>query len=204
MPEQHINTLDQKVAELLRRRANPISRRSILGRSIKFLLGLAGVGVGISSIPLFADLPGHGQRPNKNGVPRPQGNKKGDGFDPTCNNLHGYTCDGNCAPTAPGATDCLLSDLTIKQAAWVGCCKRTDTGNYQCYKLSDYICATRPTNWGVNCPGNTPSGRIWFGGKIGKRRYVCTVHTAVGSEYATGADCALNCTPDIYPNTWAC
>jgi hypothetical protein len=201
MQGQHVSFFDEGFGEWLRRCAGPISRRSMLGRSLKLLLGVAGV-VGAGSIPLLADVPGWGRRRNAlqgnsaDGIPH--------GFDPTCNNLHGVLCAGNCSPTAAGATDCLQSDLSIKQAAWVGCCKRTDTKNFQCYKMSDVVCATRPTNWLVNCPGNTPTGRIWFGGKLGKRLYVCTIPTAVGAQYTTGSDCALNCTPDLYPNTWAC
>jgi hypothetical protein len=193
MERQQLNSLDAGFGEWLRRCARPISRRSMLGRSIKLLMGLAGVTVGAGSIRLFADLLNASQQ---SAIPH--------GFDPTCSNLHGVLCAGNCSPTAAGASDCLQSDLTQKQAAWVGCCKRTDTKNFQCYKMSDIVCATRPTNWLVNCPGNTPTGRIWFGGKLGKRLYVCTIPTEVGAQYATGADCANNCTPDLYPNTWAC
>jgi hypothetical protein len=206
MSRQHLNSFDERFGEFLRRSANPISRRSLLGKSIKVLLGLAGVSVvGLGSIPLFADVPGWGRRPkDKSGANSGQNDLIPHGFDSTCENLHGVLCAGNCAPDAAGATDCLQSDLSIKQAAWVGCCKRTDTKNYQCYKMADIVCATRPTNWLVNCPGNTPTGRIWFGGKLGQRLYVCTVPVQVGTQFATGADCALNCTPDIYPNTWAC
>jgi hypothetical protein len=203
---QHINSFDQGLGEFLRKAASPISRRSLLGRSIKLLWGLAGISVvGLGSIPLMADPPGWGRRPKagqRNGPEDPSGIPHG--FDPTCSNLHGVLCAGNCSPTAAGATDCLTSDMTQKQAAWVGCCKRTDTGNYQCYTMKDVVCATRPTNWLVNCPGNTPTGRIWFGGKLGQRAYVCTIPTAVGNQFASGSDCALNCTPDLYPNTWAC
>jgi hypothetical protein len=203
MKEQHVHSFDEILAEFLRRYATPISRRSLLGRSFKLLLGVAGISIaGLGTIPLFAELPGRRRSMpaagTTNSVQPPRG------FDPTCSNLHGWTCQGNCAPTAAGATDCLTSDTTIKQAAWVGCCKRADTRQYQCYTMKDVVCATRPTNWGVNCPGNTPAGRIWFGGKLGQRVYVCTIPTAVGMQYATSAGCAANCTPDNYPNTWAC
>jgi hypothetical protein len=190
---QHINSVDQGFGELLRRLARPISRRSMLGRSIQLLMGLAGITVGVGSMRLFAQLLNSSQQ---GAIPH--------GFDPTCSNLHGVLCAGNCSPTAAGATDCLTSDLNEKQAAWVGCCKRTDTKAFQCYKMADVVCATRPTNWLVNCPGNTPTGRIWFGGHLGQRRYVCTIPVEVGAQFETAADCANNCTPDIYPNTWAC
>jgi hypothetical protein len=205
MNGQHINSFDQRFGEFLRKGASPISRRSLLGRGIKVLLGLAGVGVaGLGSIPLLANPPGWGRKTKQGQPNQSDGSGIPKGFDTTCENLHGVLCSGNCSPTAAGATDCLTSDMSIKQAAWVGCCKRTDTKNYQCYTMKDVVCATRPTNWLVNCPGNTPTGRIWFGGKLGKHVYVCTIPTAVGNQYASGADCALNCTPDIYPNTWAC
>jgi hypothetical protein len=176
---------------------------------MKLLLGLAGISaVGVGSIPLLADPPGWGRPKKKGGAKNSLSTNTGvlppTGFDPTCANLHGVLCEGNCAPDAPGASDCLSSDLTQKQAAWVGCCKRTDTGNYQCYTMADVVCATRPTNWDVNCPGNVPTGRVWFGGKIGKRSYVCTIPGEVGNQYASGSDCALNCTPKQYPNTGAC
>jgi hypothetical protein len=202
---QHINSFDQRFGEFLRQGASPISRRSLLGRGMKVLLGLAGISVaGVGSIPLLANPPGWGRKTKQGQTDKSNSGGIPEGFDPTCSNLHGVLCSGNCSPTAAGATDCLTSDTSIKQAAWVGCCKRTDTSNYQCYTMKDVVCATRPTNWDVNCPGNTPTGRIWFGGKLGKRRYVCTIPTAVGNQYASGSDCALNCTPDIYPNTWAC
>jgi hypothetical protein len=205
MDAQHLNPLDEGFGNLLRRYAGPISRRSILGKGVKVLLGLAGISVvGLGSIPLLADVPGWGRRPRKPGSGDQSQDGIPHGFDPTCSNLHGVLCSGNCSPSAAGATDCLQSDLSIKQAAWVGCCKRTDTRQFQCYTMADVVCATRPTNWLVNCPGNTPTGRIWFGGKLGQRLYVCTIPTAVGNQFATGTDCAKNCTPDIYPNTWLC
>jgi hypothetical protein len=208
MAPEHISSFDQGFGEFLRRAATPISRRSLLGRSIKVLLGIAGVGaVGAAASPLLADPPGWGRRPQQKGAATTSGRNSTTippGFDEHCSNLHGVLCAGNCSPSAPGATDCLQSDLSIKQAAWVGCCKRKDNNGYQCYTMSDVVCATRPTNWLVNCPGNTPAGRIWFGGKLGKRFYVCTIPGPVGPQFSTGADCALNCTPDIYPNTWAC
>jgi hypothetical protein len=205
MDGQHISSFDLGFGEFLRRSASPISRRSLLGRGIKVLMGIAGISVvSLGSMPVLADVPGWGRRPQNGTSNSSKSTAIPHGFDTTCSNLHGVLCAGNCAPDAPGATDCLQSDLTQKQAAWVGCCKRTDTRNFQCYTMADIVCATRPTSWLVNCPGNTPTGRIWFGGKLGKRFYVCTIPTAVGSQFATGADCALNCTPDIYPNTWAC
>jgi hypothetical protein len=205
MQGQHVNSFDEGFGQWLRRSASPISRRSMLGKSIKLLLGVTGV-AGLGSIPLLADVPGWGRRSKtlSTGSTSSTDGAIPHGFDSTCNNLHGVLCAGNCSPAAAGATDCLQSDLSIKQAAWVGCCKRTDTKNFQCYKMSDIVCATRPTNWLVGCPGNTPTGRIWFGGKLGKRSYVCTIPTQVGAQYASGSDCALNCTPDLYPNTWAC
>jgi hypothetical protein len=205
MQQQHTNSFDEGFAELLRRNASPISRRSMLGRGVKLLMGLAGISlVGLGSIPLLADVPGWGRRGKKTNSKGQSQDSIPTGFDPTCGNLHGVLCSGNCSPTAPGASDCLQSDLSIKQAAWVGCCKRTDTQQFQCYTMADVVCATRPTNWLVNCPGNTPTGRIWFGGKLRRRLYVCTIPTAVGNQFATGSDCALKCTPDIYPNTWLC
>jgi hypothetical protein len=205
--EQHLHSFDQRLAEFLTRRATPISRRSLLGRGFKILLGVAGISVaGLGAIPRIAEAPGSPSLGPSAGPADQTGLPTG--FDPTCSNLHGWTCLGNCAPTAPGATDCLTSDMNIKQAAWVGCCKRTDSpknqSQYQCYTMKDVVCATRPTNWGSNCVGNTPTGRIWFGGKLGKRAYVCTIPSAVGAVFNTSAQCASNCTPDNYPNTWAC
>jgi hypothetical protein len=90
------------------------------------------------------------------------------------------------------------------QFAWIGCCLRTDTKRYQCYTLSDWVCGTRPHNWGTNCRGHTPAGRLWFGGSPGNRSYTCTQHDPVGAQYRSGTDCARNCTPRNVPNTWLC
>ena len=205
MQEQHVNSFDEGVGAWLRHSAKPISRRSLLGRGIQLLLG--GVGLaGLGSIPLLADVPGWGRRSKGGGTgsqvvvpPLPEG------FDTKCSNLHGVLCSGTCDPNAAGASDCLVSDTAHKQAAWVGCCKDSVTSMYQCYTLADVVCATRPTNWNDgSCPGNTPAGRVWFGGKQGKRSYVCTIPAAVGAQYGAASDCAANCTPKLYPNTWAC
>jgi len=212
MQEQHTNSFDEGFGAWLRKSANPISRRSLLGRSIQFLLGGAGL-AGLGSIALLVDVPGWGRRPEAQGKPTfvPPVNGLGHvappaGFDASCSNLHGRTCQGNCDPTAAGsgASGCLLSDTTRRQASWVGCCKTTDTGKYQCYTLADVVCTKRPTHWNKNCPGNVPAGRVWFGGNQGRRSYVCTVPAAVGAAYGTAAQCAANCTPKQYPNAWAC
>jgi hypothetical protein len=205
MQQNHINPFDEAFGDLLRHSASPISRRSILGKGVNLLLGFVGI-AGVGSIPLLADVPGWGRRSTE---ATSSGNQLGNygppaGFDPSCHNLHGVLCSGNCSPTASGATDCVQSDLTQRLAAWVGCCKRTDTLKYQCYKMADIVCATRPTHWLVNCLGNKPTGRVWFGGQQGNRRYICTIPTAVGSQYSRSSSCASHCTPTLYPNTWAC
>jgi hypothetical protein len=206
MQQNHVNSLDEAFGELLRQSASPISRRSILGKGVKLLLGAVGL-AGLGSIPLVADVPGWGRRLMAAGSA--SGNQLGNyaapaGFDPTCHNLHGVLCSGNCSPTAAGATDCLQSDTTQKMAAWVGCCKRKDTREYQCYTMADVVCATRPTKWLVKCLGNKPTGRVWFGGKQGKRSYVCTIPAAVGKQYSKGSTCAAHCTSKLYPNSWTC
>src|SRR6516225_7992701 len=95
---QHINSFDQRFGEFLRKGASPISRRSLLGRGMKVLLGLAGVSIaGLGSIPLLANPPGWGRK-SKQGQPDasdPSGAIP-KGFDTTCENLHGVLCSGNC------------------------------------------------------------------------------------------------------------
>jgi hypothetical protein len=206
MQPNHINPFDEAFGELLRQSASPISRRSMLGKGVNLLLGFVGV-AGVGSIPLLADVPGWGRQATSdataasnqlgNYAPPPH-------FDSTCHNLHGVLCSGNCDPAAAGASDCVQSDTTQRLAAWVGCCKRTNDHKYQCYTMADVVCATRPTNWLVRCPGNRPTGRIWFGGQQGQRSYVCTIPAAVGKGYTRAHACARNCTPTLYPNSWAC
>jgi hypothetical protein len=217
MQPQHDNSFDDVFGAWLKKSANPISRRSLLGRGIHLLLG----GASLVAIGIVADVPGWGRRANAAGkAPATDPDNDGDvdfdyappeGFDPTCSNLHGVTCAGDCDLEAVDGngdhvyTGCELSNAAEKQYAWVGCCKDTETEEWACYAMADVVCDSRPTNWWEGCPGpgTAPAGRVWFGGNQGNKVYVCTVPTLHG-EYSTMKDCAKHCDTKLVPNTWKC
>jgi len=156
-----------------------VSRRSMLGRSFKALLALAGVTVAARPAPAAV------------------------GFD-SCKALHGYTCAGKCTPNAGKNKDCKKSDTTKATSGWLGCCELA-VGKWSCLNMYDWVCrelesdADRKT-----CKGNDPSGRTWANYKPDqdphtmvdyKYYYLCTEYEDVtaGTTYATENDCADKC-----------
>jgi len=94
------NDFDNLIGKLLTRRGGYISRRSLLGRHSD-RAGLAGCGQ--PSVPA----------PSLSIVERATLLQS-----PSCKGLHGYLCEGNCAPNANGNADCRKSDSSQGPGAW--------------------------------------------------------------------------------------
>lgn len=167
--------LDRRISQCLSAGFRHESRRSLLSKITRGLFVLAGVQLPAALAPeAFAQQPAPGgRRPS-----RPVGSWEWCG-------LHGYVCQGNCHPNAPGNSG-TAGDRAHPLAMWVACCQHPDSGRWRLVQYVDY-CGTRGRYWGRQCQGTDPAGPTWCGGRDGA--YVCTEVRVIATDYATAADC---------------